>query len=473
MPRNVNVPPQKVWGSIPLQLPLVKMSEAESIYLYGQPQIYDKNYPLDFDGLGLNPPYWAGTGVGGELNGLGDVGGGNIRLMPWEKGNGFSGLGATAAQTAAARRLAAQQAAAQRKADADAKRLLTQQATAQKRADALATAKKKADNAAAQRILDQQTAKQKRDDATAAAAQKKLDAANTKTQNATNAANARLQQQCTAGGGTWNSSTNVCTTQQQACTAAGNYWNGTQCVGKPQQDCVSKGGTWDVNTGVCTALPATATCPAAPTSCQPGYIIGVDTNNCPVCVVDPNATSPQASQCQSSGGYWNGSNCLFPAQNQQSYPPQSYPGAGAPPPPMDFGGGGGGGGFPMMQSPQGMGPQLNDQANMFAPPVPPPAPVADDTQQDTGTSDDSSTVADTNIFESISKLFSGMSGLACGCDAPPPRFSGMGYTPDQIQYFNAMRAEPIKSSTTAAVVGGALVLMVGAAAVFLWSKGKK
>ena len=80
MSRLVDVPPQRVYGSVPLQLPLIKMSDAEKIWLNGQPQLYDKEYPLYHDGLNFDPPWWADTGVGGGLSG---VGGGNVRLMPW------------------------------------------------------------------------------------------------------------------------------------------------------------------------------------------------------------------------------------------------------------------------------------------------------------------------------------------------------------------------------------------------------
>ena len=62
--RKVDVPPQKVFGSVPLELPLIKMSDAEAIVMAGQPQIYDKDYPLDYSGSGLNPTWWRGSTSG-------------------------------------------------------------------------------------------------------------------------------------------------------------------------------------------------------------------------------------------------------------------------------------------------------------------------------------------------------------------------------------------------------------------------
>lgn len=139
----------------------------------------------------------------------------------------------------------------------------------------------------------------------------------------------------------------------------------------------------------------------------------------------------------------------------------------------------------MTQDQSGPGPQLNDQAFNI------PTPDSDSSDQssggdgsdntDTGSTDDTSKVADTNIFESISKLFSGMNGLACGCNAAPTWFgvSGLGKSNAppleslRPQYYTAINEQPIKPSTMTAVVGGAVVLMVGAAAIFLWSKGTR
>ncbi len=234
MSRNVNVQPGLVYSdrSAPLELPLIQMSSADAEIQYGEPQIYDKDYPLDYDGLNLSPPYWSGTGAGDMLTGmgavadpvfndtyagqtfwdaqsqkqrpvamtvavglsngpkklavwnyhsqkydvaladklmrtqhqrreydnamarrynlpapwpgynyqshdpcsLGGVGGGNVSLMPWEKGYGFSGLGLTPAQQkAAAARLAAQQKAA---ADKLARQQKQQQAQVKQQQDA-------------------------------------------------------------------------------------------------------------------------------------------------------------------------------------------------------------------------------------------------------------------------------------------------------------------------------------------------
>ena len=38
--------------------------------------------------------------------------------------------------------------------------------------------------------------------------------------------------------------------------------------------------------------------------------------------------------------------------------------------------------------------------------------------------------------------------------------------------YTAPKAQPVSGSTTVAVVGAVVVLMVGAAAIFVWSKGK-
>ncbi len=143
-----------------------------------------------------------------------------------------------------------------------------------------------------------------------------------------------------------------------------------------------------------------------------------------------------------------------------------------------------GGGMPMTPPGYGPGPQMNDQA--FDIPVmqpqdemlPPDQQTTTKTDgSDDGTADDSANVASTSAWESISKLFSGMNGLACGCDQPPPWFNtGLGgnapFVPHPL-YSTAQPAPPISGSTTTGVVGAAVVLMVGAAAIFLWTKGKK
>ncbi len=559
MPRNVNVPPQRVYGSVPMLLPLVKMSEAEATYMWGQPQIYDKNYPLDYDGLGLDPAYWAGTGAGGELNGLaGEVGGGNVKMMPWEHHytgiSGFGSLGLTAAQQkAAANKLAAQQKAA-------ANKLAAANAAAQKKADAAKAAADKAtaaEKARLAKIAAQDAARaiancksQKGTwnystqacDLTPATGQvvatnpttgvqyvtkaPKPTAADKKESNCAakggtwdgvkctlpltaNQQNTANQKACKTSGGTWDNKNKICASSkaQTACEAAGGTFANGKCTplpGTPQTggNCDPATQRWDAASMMCLPItPTTQPCPPPP-SCYAGQIIGTDTNGCQVCVQDPNFgisnTTPQIqqqiAQCQQQGGYWNGSFCAPPQQYPQ-YPPQG-PYQGPPqtsliPPGFDSGGGGGspvmssgaqGGSMPMTQDGTGPGADLNDQvyASSDDQGMDQAAMVAQATDSgesgdgtdDSGTKDDTANVAGTSAWESITKLFGGgMNGLGCGCKAPPPWFgSGGGNAPQLGQFFTTTQADPIRGSTQAAVLGSALVLMVGAAAVFLWSK---
>lgn len=555
MSRLVDVPPQRVYGSVPLLLPLVKMSEAEGIQLEGQPQIFDKDYPLDYSGLNFDPPWWADTGVGGGLNG---VGGGNVRLLPHEM-RGFGYLGLTKAQTAAQARAAA--VAAAKAAGATA-------AAAAKQGTAAATAARQtyvappkatpATPAAPASVVSQATPSVTAQAVTSssgltAAQQKKLNTCNTKggtwnsssltctlplTTAQTNAVNKKT---CTTGGGVWDAKLLSCSPgkAQAACTANGDTWSGGQCVssaahtaclattppgtwaggicsaapgtspaGTTQAQCAAQTppGTW--NGTICT--PATAattpvTCPTAPASCAAGLIIGADANGCPVCVTDPNyaatqqaaALQLQMQQCQQGGGYWNGTYCGPPPGQTAPYDPSGGGGDVSPiPPGFDSGSGSdpyGGGGMPMSSSSGGPGPQLNDQSNQiptgdsYDPSLVPDdtnVPQFDSTTQgddtsDNGSTDDTSNVASTSIFDSVAKLFSGMNGLSCGCDAPPPWF-GMGAGGNvpplklvQPSYYVSSEASAIKPSTTIAVIGAAVTLMVGAAAVFLWTKGNK
>ncbi len=482
MSRLVDVPPQRVYGSIPLALPLIKMSEAEAIWMHGQPQIYDKDYPLDYSGLNLDPPWWADTGVGGGLSG---VGGGNIKLLPGENafGFGFGAFGLTAAQQA-------NQAAAAARKQAAANR----QATAQ----AAATARQKA---ASDKAAAAQAAKQ-----TAAAAKQATAQANAATKAAAKTATAANRQQvtCANKGGTWDSTALKCTlplTKAQqtsadmtACMNSGGVWDKKNkvCGTAPaptagSQNCPT-GQTWDTVQGQC--LPGTTSVGTPDTHPNCAAVGGTwDGTNCnppPPGVSNPQVT-PQA-QCQQSGGYWNGYSC---GPQPQQYPPVGGGSGGggiAPIPPGfdsgsgDMGGGAPppgyapgmptGGGMPMTQG-YGPGPQIDEQAMMI-----PTAEPEDDKKEDTGSTEDADKVASTNIFESISKLFSGMNGLNEGTRAMTPWF-GMGRggnvpTHDDVQrYFSAQNVDPVRPSTTTAVIGGALVLMVGAAAVFLWSKGNK
>lgn len=532
MSRLVDVFPQRVYGSVPLLLPLIKMSDAEGIQLEGQPQIYEKDYPLDYSGLNFSPPWWADTGVGGGLNG---VGGGNVRLMPWEMGlTGFRGLGVTKAQAAAAARKTTVAAAKASGATA---------AAAAKAGAAAATAARqtyvappKAAPAAAASITSQPASNTvsplvaTNSSGLTAAQQKKMNTCTTKggtwnpssltctlplTATQQNTANKKT---CTTGGGVWDNKNKVCNpgSAQAACTAAGDTWANGQCTPSPAHTaCLATNppGSWAA--GVCTpaaaattpTTPTGTTCPTAVTSCAAGLIIGTDANGCTVCVTDPNyATNQQQAamqaamlQCQQSGGYWNGSYCGAPP-GASSYAPSGGGGGDVSPIPPGFdptggtGGdpyGGSGGGMPMTQSQGGPGPQLNDQASQIPmgddssnyDPTTDPSQTGDQSDgsnTDDGSTDDTSKVAGTSIFDSISKLFSGMGSLQCGCNAPPPWF-GMGggnapilkVAPVAPSYYTSPGANPLKPSTTVAVVGAAVTLIVGAAAVFLWTKGNK
>lgn len=549
MSRLVDVPPQRVYGSAPLLLPLIKMSDAEEIWMNGQPQIYDKDYPLDYSGLNFSPPWWADTGVGGGLSG---VGGGNVRLMPHEMA-GFAALGLTAAQqkaqaAAAARKQVAQQkAAAKAQAKAAKKSPVTlpippaTTASSTTATSAGSSTAAKAISAAA--ASKQQTACTNKggtwnsatNKCTTAAQQTAINKAQCATQGGTwsdanQSCGPGLAANCQAGGGTWANGQCTQGAIQTQCTQGGGTWaNGACTPGSQQVACQTAGGTWANNActpssaqtaclatnppgiwanGQCTpGTPVSGSnCAAAPSSCPVGLIIGTDINGCQVCVTDPNYANSQAqvTQCQQQGGYWTGTYCQPP---QQPYAPGA--GGSAPIPPgfddsgMDPYGDPTGGGAP--PPPPGYG---GDPSQGYGPPGAPPnqsgqysqygtsqdnGPVADamsadgtdtgtdsgDGSSDTGSTDDTSKVSDTNIFESISKLFSGMNGLACGCDAAPAWFNtGLGGNAPKMQvvapsYYTALREAPVEASTTDAVIGGALVLMVGAAAVFLWSKGTK
>ncbi len=493
MSRLVNVPPQKVWGSVPLELPLIKMSDAEAIWLHGQPQIYDKNYPLDYSGLNFSPPWWADTGVGGGLSG--GVGGGNVGLLPHEM-SGFGSLGLTPAQQAAraAAQAKAQAAAAARqaaastaKANAAAKAATAKQAAS----DRQAANKAKAADAAAARQTAQAAAKQAATDKAAA--------------NKAAAADKKAQADCKRTKGTW--ANGVCTP-------------GAAAMDPAQAACLATTppGTWA--NGICTPPPGISN-PQAPQSCSAGMTWDAVQMQClpgipqPTAPIDPSTglpvstplstnsptSNPAIMQCQQSGGSWNGTYCV-PAQQAGGGggggampPPPMGPNTGgqpdvsAIPPGFDAGGGGDGASMQMSSPGGGPGPQLNDQAFSIPAgddgggydPSQDPSQYGQTTDQtDTGSKDDTSKVADTNVFESISKLFSGMGGMGEGLNAAPTWFGmGKGGNAPPLsmvqgpKFYSAPRVEPVNPSTTTAVVGAAVVLMVGAAAIYLHSKGKR
>ncbi len=556
--RRVNVPPQKVYADVPIQLPLIRMSQAEASAITG-PQIYDRSYPLNYDGLFLDPqwnesPYY--------MQPIPPAGPGNVKLTAHEmSGMGYFGsLGLTAAQVkaqaAAAARKAAKPAPAPKtprpaptpKAVPAPKPVKTIDYTAKQQACLNKngtwddnshlctpapkpvktidyTAKQQAclnkngtwdDNShlctpapkpvktpPAKDYTKQQNACSKKGGAWDSVANLCTPASKPSVTDKKNAADLLKQQKaCTKGGGTWDSVNNVCQTAQQICTAGGGYWNGTTCVGASQQQCVTTGGTWDVNTGVCIAKPGT-NCPLSQLQCPPGQILSIGPSGCmDTCAPDPNYQSP-IQQCQSAGGQWNGTSCMYPQQFQP--PPTSSP-YGMPPP--DYGGGGGGGApmmpsapppdysgggasSPMTQSGAGPGPQLNDQASQYADSVQQSDQTTDDsgqtpeeaasTQDDSSatTSDDNSDtaqVAQSGVMDSIKKLLSGGNGLSSGLYAPPAWFNThLGGNAPPIHYSPVVaKTRPgVKPSTTSGVLLGAGVLIAGAAAIFLWSSGQK
>ncbi len=489
MARLVDVPPQRVFGKVPLTIPLIKMSEAEDTWLQGQPQIYTKDYPLDFDGLNFSPPWWADTGVGGGLSGASHVGGGNVRMLP---GESTFGLGATAAQ------VRQQQAAEIRRAAA---------AKAQAERQAKAAAAKTARDAKIVTAKAEQAARRNRAVDPQAAVVTKVD---------------RRIQACTTKGGTWDTAKLSCTlpisAQRQtaaarsACQKQGGIWDAlTNACGPNSQQtaCTTKGGAW--SNGVCGGLPITPICPTAPTSCGTGMIIGKDANGCTACVADPNYSvrcpvmdpcpSGQGRSLDASGCYSSPCSPIAPISCPAGYQLNDgdigfggqcvpIPGISNPQPQMNWGGGGGGApmpsagydpgaGMPMGQG-MGPGPQMTDQA--FAVQQGPASqteePYRDKTpeESDEEKKDDTSEVAETNIFESIAKLFTGMGGLQAGMEAPPPWFGlGKGGNAPVAppKFFTVAQADPVKPSTIVAVVGGAVTLMVGAAAMYLWTRGQK
>lgn len=475
MVRRVEVPPQQMYGSVPLELPLIRMSEAEAIKMDGEPQIYDDPYPLDFDGLGLNPGWWRNTG-------LGEASFGNVAMLPHEIAQ-MSGLGLTPAQIAAQKKRADAKAAAQQK----------QAAAVQKRAEAKAAKAKptiapipgtgKADIVNARK--------------TCLASGGKWDAraqvCGIKPGKPVNTAKA--QADCRKAKGTWDGT--KCVSAQDQCVAGGGYWNSAACIPKVQQDCVGGGGMWDATTGTCRTQDQQRQDDCyksggtwANGGCQPP---GGDLN-------------AQIAACQAQKGFWDGSACqqvtpqscppgyaidptgaCVPISNPIAPPYQppygGPPGVGPIPPGYDGGGGGGGysgggGGMPMSPGmPPGQAPQdlLNESAGQYAPSVEEQTQGyeegSDTEDKKDKAEDDSSAVAGTNIFESISKLFSGMGGLGCGCKAPPSRI-GMGGTDMPQKYSVAPLSAQLKPSTIFGIEAGSALLIIGAAAIFLWSKGK-
>lgn len=433
----------------------------------------------------------------------------------------------------AAKKAAADAAAAKRKADADAaKQAAANAAAAKKQATANATQKKQ-DDAAALKV--QQAADKTHnallafnsscvanhgvwDDATNTcsgytdiksftAAQKVLDRTNAQAAKQQAATDKLTAKQTTAQ-------------DRAACIAQpGMKWDARSgtCIGKPitqaqlnklMKDCQKSGGTYDVANSTCVPGsapstqqctpgsvwdPATSMClPQAPGAqqCQAGYTWDPSLLQCmpPLNPVVNPTDQFGAAQCAAQGGFWDGQQCIPPRSFiEQAPPPNPYPPyppqTSAIPPGYDGGyGGGGGGGMPMTGGGGSGMPMMNEQASQYSPSVEQEGQTPDDTTQtdqsgDTEVSenkdeDAASSVASTNVFESISKLFSGgMHGVGCGRSAAPA-WVGMG-GPNVPQFAVAQEQAPIKSSTTTGVIAGSMVLVAVAAAIFLWSKGNK
>ena len=451
MPRLVDVPPQKVYGSVPLMLPIIKTSEAEAIWLYGQPQIYDKDYPLDYSGLDLNPPWWANTGAGGGLNG---VGGGNVALLPHESG----GLGAVVRRGSVA----------VKKSGTALNRPVPSSSDAGlgKRRQACITAGGTFDASTGKCTTRQQQ------EASAAAA-------------------------CRSSGGVWNSGSKSCgpSAAQAKCTADGGSWSNNACTpSQAQTACASGGGKW--SNGTCIQPPSPQVCPQVQKVCPTGQVAsyGAPPGCVNTCVPDPNYQDPRIQQCQSTGGYWDGSACIS-APVQPQYGGSGGGGGGGIAPPMmpdpmtspsqypsqpqfpmqqsqsQYGGGS------AMQQGDGGGGQINEQAFDI-----PRQDEQSEESEDSTSKETSAGVASSNVLESISKLFSGMGGTACGVNSVPPwvgvsgLMGGGNAPPIELvapRYYEARGVDPLKSSTVVGVLGGSAVLVAVGAAIYFWSKAKK
>ncbi len=259
------------------------------------------------------------------------------------------------------------------------------------------------------------------------------------------------------------------------CESGGGYWDSgaNKCASKDQRDCLTKGGTWDPATGVCTGLPTAPpviNCPSAPTSCPVGQIIGPDANNCYICVPDPNYVPAPAPPPYYGGGASGGGGGPIPGPMPYTDPsgmPGGMPGAGMP----IMSQGATGGGMPMSQ---GQGPTAFDESSgqFDTAPVTPASEEQEGQRDEQGTTDDTANVAEGNVLESLSKMF-GFGSLGCGCNKPPAWFNdGPGGNAPMLGAFAQQPiTPPVPHSTETAVYVTALVAVVGAAAIFLWSKG--
>ncbi len=484
MPRNVNVPPQKVYGgNPPLTLPIIQMSSAEATIMYGQPQIYDEPYPLDYSGLQIGGPWWAETGAGGTLNGLGGVGGGNVRLMPWEKGYGFSGLGAaTAAQIkAAAARKAKQDAIDRATAEGLKKAQIAKagrEAAAAARKSTPASGSSSSGSKAKDYTAQINSCQNKSGTWNTSTFKCDLPPKPTAAQNKLARDRAKCQKKT---GWAWNESSGTCSivpvvdpsiAARADCEKAGGFWDAVAkaCASKEQRDCRQKGGTWDSSVGVCTGPTTTPpiSCPSTPSNCPVGQIIGPDANNCYICVPDPNYVPAPPTSPYPGGGSAGGGGGMPPGP-LPSFDPSAggMPGAGMP----IMSQGATGGGMPMSQ---GQGPTAFDESSgqFDTAPVTPASEEQEGQRDEQGTTDDTANVAEGNVLESLSKMF-GFGSLGCGCNKPPTWFNdGPGGNAPMLGAFAQQPVTPpVPHSTETAVYVTALVAVVGAAAIFLWSKG--
>lgn len=433
---KLDVEPAQVYGDVPLTLPMLKMSDADSWELRHELPDYITDRPLDQDTL------WSVDLSQRAMFGLGAlVPGYALRNATHVKANalhrralmGEFGLGATAAAVArqaaaaqkaaaaAAAKAAAANAAATAKANAAAALAAAgasaaKQAAANKAAAAAATKAATATNTATTKQATATTTAATATSVAAAAAasgatgpQTKASAAkaanNTTAQTACTTVGGvwskpkqtcnytKAQKACTKSSGTWDPVNNVCGNSQSACLLTpGNQWNGTSCVTPAMQTCTASGGTWD---------PVGLACQQS--AAQQGCINSGGTwanNQC--------TANPLAQTCANQGGTWAnglctgatipppppGSNCPTTPTNcptAQGYtlsadangcmtvctPPAYNPNAYNPNNPNNIPYGGGGGAAPMVSPiPPGSGGDSSGGGGGVSaalPPVPPDA----------------------------------------------------------------------------------------------------
>lgn len=207
--RLVNVQRQKVYGSTPLLLPLIRMSGAESIMLDVEPHIYDNPYPLDHDGLFLDPQWSDAPYYSGPVDSSVHVG--NTKMTPAEHAmgmGGFGALGLTAAQQQVqAQKQAAAAAAAQAKAQAQIAATQAKAQIAQQKAQAQADLQRQKAQAQAEANAAKAQAAIAKKNAQIAEAKRKADehAADVKRKQ-----DAQAMSACAKAGGVWDAAAQMC-----------------------------------------------------------------------------------------------------------------------------------------------------------------------------------------------------------------------------------------------------------------------